>query len=328
VKLSPAHRALQDRLRLLHERGILLALISHNVLGDVEGLFYQRNDFPLRLEDFSLVDVAWDDKAAAVLRAADRLRIDVRSMIYIDDNPGELCAVAESSGIVTVHASRDATETVAALDGVAGLFRWHRRLEDQFRAEDLRSASERMRVQAQSHSPSQYLRSLQVHLDFLLGPTEHLARLAELSGKTNQFNLTLARLNEAQIARKLAERPSNVLAIRLADRLSESGIVGLVVASRRGRSLHVHELCVSCRALGRSLEDSMVTKALTLMAEDFEPDAIIFTVHKGPRNEPARQWLERYTQSTLSAETQTIEMPFLGLAAKSIVPEIHVKVWR
>jgi len=87
-------------------------------------------------------------------------------------------------------------------------------------------------------------------------------------------------------------------------------------------------VCVSCRALGRGLEDSMVTKALILMAEDFDPDTIIFSVQRGPRNGPAREWLARYTGCALTADTQNVEMPFRLIRTKSVAPEIHVQAWR
>ena len=168
-------------------------------------------------------------------------------------------------------------------------------------------------------SPDDYLRSLEVRLDYFVGPRQHLPRIAELSARTNQFNLSLRRIeNEAEIARRLDDHPSNVVAIRLADRLSDSGIVGVLVGFHSADALHVDELCVSCRALGRRLEDSMLTKALLVMAGNRLPEKIVFALRKGPRNAPARQWLARYAGAELGDGAAALEMPFSAVSGRTI----------
>jgi FkbH-like protein len=326
VELTRGHRELQERLHDFRNAGTLLALVSRNERPDVDALFARRTDFPLRLDDFSAVEVSWEDKAAALRRVAEILRIAPDAMVFIDDNAGELANVVSSLPVFTVHARPDGADTAAALDYVAGLFRWQRTKEDSLRADDLVASVARSAMSVGTRSADEYLRSLHVELEFLIGPRQHVARLAELASKTNQFNLSLRRMNEAEIARKLDDRPSNVVAIRLGDRLSNSGIVGLVVGSRIDETLHVDELCLSCRALGRRLEDSMLTKALMLMAGEPAPDRVVFALCKGPRNEPARGWLQHYSQSSIRDDSPRLEMPFAVIAGKAISPAIHTKI--
>ena len=326
IDLTSGHLALQLRLAQFRDAGILLALISRNEFADVEDLFRRREDFPLRLADFSAVEASWNDKVSALRRVADTLRVGADAIVLVDDNPGELAAVASSLPIVTVHARSEATDTVAALEHVSGLFRWHNSTEDRVRAGDLHASDQRHAVFESSASPDDYLRSLQVRLDFLVGPRRHLARLADLCARTNQFNLALGRMNEAEIARKLDDRPSNVVAIRLADRLSDSGTVGVLVGHRSDEALHVDELCISCRALGRRLEDSMLTKALLVMAGEAAPQRVAFTLRKGPRNGPAREWLAQYADVTLDDGATTLEMPFEAILGKAISPAIRTEV--
>lgn len=326
VELARGHHALQARLAEFREAGILLALISRNELADVEDLFRSRTDFPLRLSDFSALEICWDDKANGLRRIATALRIGEDSIVLVDDNPGELAAVASSLPVFTVHAKSDGHQTVAALEHVSGVFRWHRSAEDRLRAEDLLASRERCVVSESAVSPDDYLRSLEVRLDYFVGPRQHLPRIAELSARTNQFNLSLRRMNEAEIARRLDDHPSNVVAIRLADRLSDSGIVGVVVGFHSADALHVDELCVSCRALGRRLEDSMLTKALLVMAGNRSPEKIVFALRKGPRNAPARQWLARYAGAELSDGAAALEMPFSAVSGRTISSAIRTEV--
>jgi FkbH-like protein len=247
--------------------------------------------------------------------------------VFVDDNPGELAGVAASLPVVTVHAGSDGTQTASALEHVAGVFRWRTSDEDRLRADDLRASRVRAQIE-QAASPDDYLRSLQVRLDVLVGPRQHLARLAELSAKTNQFNLSLRRMNEAQIARRLSDAPSNVVAIRLTDRLSDSGIVGLVVGSRIGKALHIDELCMSCRALGRRIEDSMLTQAVLAMAGVPAPEKVVFAVRKGPRNTPARDWLARYCGAPVNDDTDAVELPFETIFARLLSSSIRIEVMR
>jgi FkbH-like protein len=315
VELTEGHRALQSRLAGFRNEGMLLALVSRNEPADVEALFAEREDFPLRLSDFSAIEVSWDDKSIAIGRIANALRIGCDSIVFVDDNPGELAGVGASLPVITVHAGSDATQTASALEHVAGVFRWRMSAEDRLRGDDLRASEVRAQIEQAAASPEDYLRSLDVQLDLLIGPRQQLARLAELSAKTNQFNLSLRRMNEAEIARRVIDAPSNVVAIRLTDRLSDSGIVGMVIGSRVGKALHIDELCVSCRALGRRLEDSMLTQAVLVMAGQPAPETVIFAVRKGPRNAPARDWLARYAGALVDDETDAVAVPFDTVSA-------------
>jgi FkbH-like protein len=327
VELTSGHRALQQHLLELRRQGILLAVVSKNELADVENLFAHRPDFPLRLDDFSAIDVSWDEKSAALDRISAKLRIGTDAIVFVDDNPGELAAASCTSAI-TVHARPDAAETKAALEYVSGIFRWHDAVEDRLRADDLRASEARDVLRRTLESQDAYLSNLQIRLQYFVGAREHLARMAELARKTNQFNLSLRRTNETELARRIEQRSSNVIAIRLTDRLADSGIVGVLVGTRDADRLIVEEICVSCRALGRRLEDSMLTRALLLMAAESGVNTVVFSVRKGPRNTPARQWLSRYVSAEFGDDADQIAIPFSTIADRQISSAIGAEVLR
>jgi FkbH-like protein len=328
IELAPAHRALQSRIAAFCDAGILLALVSRNERADVESLFAHRTDFPLRLSNFAAMETSWIDKPEALRSIAERLRIDYAALVFVDDNPGELAAVASRLDVFTVHAREDAAETKAALTHVAGLFRWRHSAVDGLRAPDLRASDERRALASVAVSEEDYLASLRVRLTVLVGPRKDVARLAELSAKTNQFNLSLRRMSEAEIARRLDDDPSNVVALHLEDRLSNSGIVGVLVGSRSADALHVDEVCVSCRALGRRLEDAMLTAALLAMAGKRKPARVIFAPRTGPRNAPARRWLEQYADVAASGSAKCVDVPFAAVSAKPLPRAIRTEVVR
>jgi FkbH-like protein len=297
VQLTLAHRALQTELLRLQEQGVLLAIASHNDPADVESLFRERPDFPLRPKRISTWAVGWDPKTLSLGRIAEQLRIDPSAMLFIDDNPGEIAAVAEAiPSLRCLIARPDADETLRSLRDQPGLLRLRDDVTDTLRAGDLATSALRERLERESSDPLSYLSSLELELAFMLDPGPALGRLHELSQKTNQMNLSLSRFSEVEVSRRLDDEASRVIAISLRDRLSDSGIIGAFFARHEGHAVVVEELCISCRALGRSLEDLMVGESIRRLSEEW-PDAerVFFETRQGPRNQPARQWLERAT---------------------------------
>jgi len=326
VRLGDHHAALQRAIADMRSEGMLLALVSRNERADVEALFAQRPDFPLRWTDLSAIEVSWDDKARGIERAAGRLRIGTDAFVFVDDNPGELAAVSACLPVATVHARPDARETLTALEHVAGVFRWTRSAADAVRADDLRAADEREALRSAVVSDEEYLRSLEARLTFYVGADAHIARMAELARKTNQWNLALRRTSEAEIAQRVAEHPANGVAFSLSDKLSDSGVIGALVGEVANGTLHVREAAVSCRALGRSIEDVMMTQALRLMAEGRDIQRVRFDVVQGPRNAPARNWLARYARAEIDEATSYVDVAMADIACRPLPDAIAIAV--
>jgi FkbH-like protein len=327
VELTDAHLALQQYLKDCAARGAFLALVSRNELVDVQELFAQRSDFPLRLTDFTTMSVAWADKGTALKRIASDLRIASDSMVFVDDNPGELAGVAMSTSALTVHAKPDAARTLDALRHVAGLFRFKQSAEDGLRSADLTANRERDALLEQAGSAEEYLRSLAVRLSYAVSAADDLARAHELVRKTNQFNLSLLRLSESELSARIGAADAGIVTIRLSDRLSDSGLVGVVSGKVEGADLRVDVIAVSCRALGRRLEDTMLTQALRLLAADRPVARIAFAVEDGPRNQPARGWLESYLADCGERiDERAFAMPVAALGAKALSDAVTVEV--
>lgn len=293
VVLTAGHEALQHALRDLRDDGVLLALVSRNEPADVEALFAARPDFPLRLEDFTARAVGWGAKSEGVAAAAAALRMSSDAVVFVDDNVGELAEVAAGLQIAgLLHAAEpDATATALAL--FPGLHGRTRTAEDDLRALDLAAATQRAQA---AGDPGDYLRSLRARLTLQLDPHDLLPRMAALTAKTNQFNATLRRTGEPELGRWLDDPEVGLVTAALSDRLSDSGVVALVAGrvARDGRLL-VEELCVSCRALGRGVEDVLLAAAIGRLMEEAGASSAAVRYVPGPRNEPARSWLAAHS---------------------------------
>jgi FkbH-like protein len=327
VELTPGHRALQQYLLELRASGLFLALVSRNVESDVRRLLELREDFPMRWEHFSVRRIHWASKPESLEAVAHALRIGMDAVLYLDDNLGELASVADAHpDLCLAHAHADAFLTRRVLEYFPGIWSNSKGGADALRVKDLDTNRERNEILRQASSRADYLRSLQVALTFELNPRVALGRLHELSRKTNQFNVALKRFSEVEIERRLQSPDCKVVTIRLADRLSDSGIIGALFAREEAEAIVVEELCISCRALGRELEDIMVAKALETACPQWPEKALVFEQAAGPRNDPARQWLRRAAGDAWDPAASRVAVPvsFMNLGAEYSFLDVKV----
>lgn len=330
VVLTDAHRALQQLLVRLSEEGILLVVVSRNEPDDVTALFHDRTDFPLRPEHITDWRVGWCSKAEGIVRSAERLRIAPDSFLLVDDNLGELTDVGRVlPGVKLVFAGHSPEETTAALLYFPALWPLARSATDQLRAADLKANLEREQLAAGITDPREYLGSLGVTLTFALNPVEDLKRLAEISVKTNQFNLALARPSAADVAHYVTDPERCAVMFFLEDRLANSGSVGSLLARREDGVLVVDELCISCRAMGRCLEDIMITAALRRIIGDEPIHTVRFAHAVGPRNKPARNWLAAYASVPSPNSGGALDVKWNSSDAERLLSEAPVILnWR
>jgi FkbH-like protein len=329
VVLTAGHRALHVYLLELRQSGLFLALVSRNQESDVRRLLSVRNHFPLQWEHFSARQIHWGSKAESLKAVADTLQIGTDGILYVDDNLGELAAAADAHpDLCLAHAHSDALLTRRALEYFPGIWSQSDQGADALRVKDLDSNLQRKEVLRQARTRADYLRSLEVALVFQLNPRAALGRVHELSRKTNQFNLALKRFSEAEIERRLQSPDSKIVTIRLADRLADSGIVGALFAREEVEAIVVEELCISCRALGRELEDVMVAKALETACPRLLQKALVFEQAAGPRNDPARQWLRRVAGDAWDPSASRVGVPLTFMNPRPEYSFLDIKVER
>ena len=308
VRLTQGHLALQRQLAHWADKGVLLSVVSRNIREDVEQLFADRDDFPLTSAHISGWQVGWDGKDESLKAAAKAYNIAADSMLFIDDNLGELIDVSIAEpGVRLLYAGGEPLETARALSLYPALPRGA--VAFAGRAADIAANAARRDLAVAATDPASYLASLGAVLTFTLSPIEDRARLVELSGKTNQFNLSLARLPDVAVHDALTAADQCVVHVRLADRLADSGSVAALFFRRKDDYLVVEELVISCRALGRRLEDLMVTEALRRAMIELPARKVVFRYLAAPRNAPAREWLTAFTGQALSDTQGEIEAP-------------------
>jgi FkbH-like protein len=292
LRLGEGRRALHTLALAWRREGALLALASKNEEADLRRAFADRADFPLRFEDFSAHRVGWGSKVESLAAIAGELGLGLGSFVFLDDSPLEIAAVREA--LPEVLALQLPREDEAIGRFVQQIWPLERRaLTEEDRGRAAAYVDERARQGARERAPSlaAFVESLalEVHIEPL--SEVDVPRAAQLSQRTNQLATTLRRWTEAEVARLGAEGIDAAL-VRARDRFGDYGKVGLFALRARGEALVVDAFALSCRALGRGIEERMIAaigeralaRGLAQVELPFVP---------GPRNAPARALLGR-----------------------------------
>ena len=317
--LTEGHRQLQAKLKQLAGQGLFLCAASKNDIRDVEHLFSVRKDFPLQKEDFTFIAASWESKAAMIRDLAGKLNINPDSMLFLDDNIGELQTVVSSfPSIKAIHALDDAAITAHILEHYPGIMRVNTAREDSVRKQDVQANLQRQELQ-NSMSPEEYICSLQLQLVFDYDNPAQLLRISELANKTNQFIFNYKRYSQAEVEQRLSADDYRIVTISLSDRLSDSGLIGVCVGHALGDHVEIEECFISCRALGRGIDDVIVLGAIEGICESFGAHRVRVAFQKGPRNVPAEKFVEDHLLKYLDeAEEFSYSLPENLLSIKSV----------
>lgn len=291
VKLTASHEELQRKLKALAQSGVFLCAASKNDAADVDALFAGRSDFPLKKNDFTWISASWEPKAQMISEILNRLNIGADSLLFLDDNIGELESVrAVHPQIHRIHAKDNASATCAALDWFPGLHRSGVSVEDAIRRDDILANQKRQRLSAEM-SAEEYIRSLRMRLTYVVDDWAHLARISELANKTNQFIFSYRRYTPAEVEEMLRDGRCRIVTVSLADRLSDSGLIGVCVGRDCGGYVEIEECFISCRALGRGIDGAIVLGAIQGITEALGISRVKVQFRSGARNEPARRFV-------------------------------------
>lgn len=288
LTLSKGHFDLQSTLVELEKSGILLFMATKNERSDVEELFRARKDFPLKFESFTEIYASWGPKSESVIEASKFSNTALNSMLFIDDNPGEvLNALATLSGIRVILADPTGIDTNKLLADYPGTLSYIKNTkENTFRKADLQ-ANKIRKISASTLDTDSLIKELEVELEFSVNDILNFDRISELSRKTNQYIFAYERYTEARLKEMVSRGTHLIVSISLKDKLSNSGIIAALFFGLEDDRLTLEEAFISCRALGRGLEGDIILGAGRIAVDMLNPQVLAINFMKGPRNEPA-----------------------------------------
>ena len=256
--IAEAYTAFQEYCLSLRNRGILLAVCSKNN-DDVARMGFAHPDSILKLEHFSSFQANWDPKHENIARIAAELNLGADSFVFVDDNPAERAIVeAQVAGIAVPNVGKDVAQYAGIIEAGRYFEQTSFSKEDIERAALYQENSARAAFETKFADYGEYLDSLEMSAEIEPFKPLYLDRIAQLTNKTNQFNLTTRRYTLAEIEAVLTDRSAVGLYGKLTDRFGDNGLISIVLGHKRDDTLELDLWLMSCRVLKRDMEVAML----------------------------------------------------------------------
>ena len=304
IELSEAYLAFQRFVVARQNAGMLVCLASKNVEADVREVFLSRPEMVLKLDHIVSMRVNWLAKSANLRDLADELNLGLDSFVLIDDSPLECAEVEASCPEVLVLRLPIEGDFPQFLSHVWPLDDRAATEADRRRTEMYRQNRER-HLHAQSASNlAEFMAGLDLRVEIAEPAPEQWPRVAQLTQRTNQFNLTTRRRSESDLLAGLAAEGQRCLAVQVRDRFGDYGLVGVVIFAVGDGALTIDTFLLSCRVLGRGVEHAIL-RHLGTLAGTMDLERIVAPFIPTAKNVPARQFLESLdAESDLSGGLQ------------------------
>jgi FkbH-like protein len=258
----------QQALKALMRRGVLLGIVSKNTESIALEAIQRHPEMVLRLDDFAGWRINWDDKARNVADLVDELNLGLQSVVFIDDDPVERARLREALPDVLVPDwPVDKTQYKTALWNLGCFESPQLSPEDLHRVEMYTTERQRQTLKANVGSVDDWLSTLDITVT-VEGLTDvNLRRAVQLLNKTNQLNLRTRRVVESDLRNWAAEEMRCLWTFSVSDRFGASGLTGIISLSLDGSTAFIEDFVLSCRVMGRRVEESMLHVACRFAGE-------------------------------------------------------------
>jgi FkbH-like protein len=263
-EIGEAHAELQRYALSLTERGVILAICSKNDEANALAPFTSHPEMILKREHIACFVANWTDKATNLRSIAKQLNIGLDALVFVDDNPAERAIVRQELPQVHVPELPDEPSAYVTTLAAAGYFEALSLTDDdRARASQYQANADRERLKDSATDMDTYLQSLRMTLT--AGPFDsmNLQRIVQLINKTNQFNLMTERLTEAEVLARMNDPRWLTLYARLTDRFGDNGLIAILMARVEGADAIIETFLMSCRVLGRGVEQACLNLLAT-----------------------------------------------------------------
>lgn len=250
LQLTNENIALQKALVNLYNQGVLLCLCSKNQPQNIETAF-KNLDMPLKPEHIILKKISFHNKAESILQIAKELNLLPESFVFLDDDPRETEAVAAVLPQITTILA-NCTNFTAQMQGCFGTG-----AIGQNRTELYREQKQREKARQKFGTVEEFNRSLNTKIICEPARPEQLERIAELTTRTNQFNLAGGRFTTNELEKFFSQRNCGIYTVSITDRLGDMGIIGAALVTAGNRNI-ITNFYLSCRAFGRGAEQVLL----------------------------------------------------------------------
>ena len=322
VTIDSPRRALQEFMLAQHDAGMLLCLCTKNNEQDVWDVFQSRPEMILQRDHLVAWRINWHSKSENLKSLAAELKLGLDSFIFIDDNPIECAEVeADCPEVLTIQLPTASNEIPQFLRHVWAFDHLRLTAEDQKRTALYQENAWRERFSHEAPSFAAFLAGLELEIHMAPMQPEQLARVAQLTQRTNQFNCTTIRRTENEIEELKRHNGAEILTVEVKDRFGEYGLVGVLIFWTEANRLVVDTFLLSCRALGKGVEQRMFAH----LGEDAAArgcDWVDFRLIRTAKNSPAFDFISGIAGDRLQVDGSeySCRLPAGHVASISLQP--------
>lgn len=257
VPVGQIYSEFQQYVRELKTIGVLLAVNSKNDESNaLDGL--RHPDCVLRPDDFVSIKANWDNKDRNMQAIAAQINLGADSFVFIDDNPTER-EIVRQAGLGIAIPDMDKVEKYLSTIDRSGYFEVTTlSADDLSRAEMYQANARRVQLQENAGSYEDFLKSLGMKAVIRAFEPIYIQRIAQLTNKSNQFNLTTLRCSESDVDKMRTADDYLCLYGKLEDKFGDNGVVSVAAGQIVRNELHMLLWLMSCRVLKRGMEDAML----------------------------------------------------------------------
>lgn len=261
-----AYHEFQQEILNLYNRGTILTICSKNNEEDVWEVFENHPYMVLKREHISASRINWDDKATNISSISKELNISLDSIVFVDDSQHEIEMVNYAlPQVETIHLQKNRAFEYRDILASCGLFDiLSITNEDKLRGQMYRTEAQRNKFAQEFTDMECYYNSLEMEVSIYFSNSFYIPRIAQLTQRTNQFNLTTKRYSEDDIKMLTESKDYDVICIQLKDRFGDLGIVGASILKYENDQALIDTFLLSCRALGRKIEYVLLMECMKL----------------------------------------------------------------
>lgn len=283
----------QKYIKTLSNNGIILALCSKNNLKDVEECFKERKDLFLKFKDFSFKKINWEPKYKNINEISKEMNIGKDSIVFFDDSKFERDQMKKfNPEINVIEVPDDPHNYINALEDSAYFYS-----NKDLTSEDLKKKKQyEMIGKAKSFKDNfsdddidEYLKNLKMKIFLSNVNNKNFDRSVQMLNKINQFNLTTKRYSASEFKNYLKNNKNYTLVLRVIDKFGDHGNVGLVTCIIKGKNLIIDNFVLSCRILGRKIEN-LVLREIETFAKQKKIEKIIGVYKKSMKNSQCKDF--------------------------------------
>jgi FkbH-like protein len=307
--IGEAFTQFQNTIMSYYHRGFLLAICSKNNYEEVIEVIEKHPDMILRKKYFSSIKINWLDKTVNLKSIANDLNIGSDALVFLDDNPAECELVRQQlPEVEVINLTGDPDNYIYQLLSIDSLNTIVLTEEDRSRNQMFAADEKRKEFEISFSNLDDYYKSLQMTAFISVNNFSHLSRVAQLTQKTNQFNLTTRRYSIEEIKKYADNSSYKIYTLRLVDKFGDNGIVLVAIVMKDNYEWIIDTFLMSCRVIGRQAETALLNTILKdAQNEDARIVKGIFIETK--KNAPASDLFERHNFKKTNETEWVINLP-------------------